>query len=1083
MLDSLSEWILFASIVTLILYLLSTWTHNHFYKMNVYHLKPVPFVGNMGPVLLGKLSFPDFINDKYKKMEGHKYGGMYEFMNPLIMIRDPDLIKTVTIKDFEFFLDHRNPIGEEIDPVIGRGLLNLNGQKWKDMRSTLSPAFTSSKMKTMFTLITECGEQLGDFLKTCIKDKNMPLEGCKIEREGDMLVVEMKNLFTRYTNDVIATSAFGIGCDSLNKPKNEFFEMGRDITNFGGIRSLILFGYLMSPRLMKLLNVKFMSDSVCNFFRSLVHDTMATREAKDIFRPDMIHLLMQAKKETVQANVISENASKPKWDADDLTAQAVIFFFAGFDTASTLLCFASHLLATHPDVQSRLQKEIDETLENDGGKLTYEAVHSMKYLDMVISEALRLYPPAVATDRKCIKTYTIQSDPPCIIQPGQGLWIPVYALHHDPKYFPNPQKFDPERFSDENKDSIKPCTYLPFGSGPRSCIGNRFALMESKIALVHLLTRFNLKVVSKTPIPIQISKKGFKMTVDGGFWLGLEQRVIYVSNFRNTKSATELRKSRYFPLRWSNPSIVKMLDSLSEWILAAGFVTLIAYVIGTWTHSHFYKMNVYHLKPIPFFGNMAPVVLGWRSFPDFINDVYKKLKGHKYGGVYQFMTPLIVITDPELIKTIAIKDFEFFLDHRNPITEDVEPLLGKGLFNLKGQKWKDMRSTLSPGFTSSKMKTMFTLITECGEQLGDFLKTCIKDKNMPVDDFKIEREGDMLVVEMKDLFTRYTNDVIATSAFGIGCDSLNKPKNEFYEMMKDVTNFGGVRALIFFGFMFSPKLMKLLNLKFMSKAALNFFRTLVHDTIATREAKNIFRPDMIHILMQAKKETVQPSGINGEASKPKWDDDDLTAQAVNFFFGGFDTSSVLLCFASHLLATHPDVQNRLQTEIDETLENDGGKLTYEAVHGMKYLDMVVSETLRLYPPVLGTDRKCIKTYTFKSDPPCTMEPDQSVWIPVYCLHRDPKYFPNPEKFDPERFSDENKDNIKPYTYLPFGLGPRSCIGNRFVLMEAKIALVHLLTRFNLKVVSKTPIPIRISKRGFNMAVDGGFWLGIEQRAI
>jgi cytochrome P450 family 9 len=76
---------------------------------------------------------------------------------------------------------------------------------------------------------------------------------------------------------------------------------------------------------------------------------------------------------------------KTEWDDDDLTAQAVLFFLAGFDTSSTLLCFATHLLATHPDVQSRLQEEVDMTLNKDEGNLTYEAVHGMKYLDMVIS--------------------------------------------------------------------------------------------------------------------------------------------------------------------------------------------------------------------------------------------------------------------------------------------------------------------------------------------------------------------------------------------------------------------------------------------------------------------------------------------------------------------------------------------------------------------------------------------------------------------------------------------------------------------------------------------------------------------------
>ena len=82
-----------------------------------------------------------------------------------------------------------------------------------------------------------------------------------------------------------------------------------------------------------------------------------------------------------------------------------------------------------------------------------------------------MYPPAVFTDRKCVKTYTLPSEPAYTLQPGDGVWIPVHGLHHDPQYFPEPEKFDPERFSEENKDKIKPFTYLPFGSGPRNCIG------------------------------------------------------------------------------------------------------------------------------------------------------------------------------------------------------------------------------------------------------------------------------------------------------------------------------------------------------------------------------------------------------------------------------------------------------------------------------------------------------------------------------------------------------------------------------------------------------------------------------------
>jgi cytochrome P450 family 9 len=92
------------------------------------------------------------------------------------------------------------------------------------------------------------------------------------------------------------------------------------------------------------------------------------------------------------------------------------------------------------------------------------------------------------------------------------------------------------------------------------------------------------------------------------------------------------------------------------------------------------------LKPIPFLGNMAPMVFQTMSFPDFVSDTYNRLKGHKYGGLYHLMFPVLQIQDPELIKMVTVKDFEHFLDHQNPISEDAEPLFGKALFNLRGEQ-------------------------------------------------------------------------------------------------------------------------------------------------------------------------------------------------------------------------------------------------------------------------------------------------------------------------------------------------------------------------------------------------------------
>lgn len=140
----------------------------------------------------------------------------------------------------------------------------------------------------------------------------------------------------------------------------------------------------------------------------------------------------------------------------------------------------------------------------------------------------------------------------------------------------------------------------------------------------------------------------------------------------------------------------------------------------------------------------------------------------------------------------------------------------------------------------------------------------------------------------------------------------------------------------------------------------------------------------------------------------------------------------------------------------------------------------------MWPSSVVTDRLCTTPYTIapeaKDETDLRLEKDSIVWIPIFGLHRDPKYFPNPERFDPERFNDENKKSIKPYSYLPFGVGPRNCIGSRFALLETKALFFHILTQFEIIPVEKTQIPLQLQKKGFNMTAENGFWLGLKKRS-
>ncbi|GAB1859329.1 Cytochrome P450 6k1 [Camponotus japonicus] len=152
-------------------------------------------------------------------------------------------------------------------------------------------------------------------------------------------------------------------------------------------------------------------------------------------------------------------------------------FSAGFETSSTTTAFALYELALQPDIQNTLRKEIVEVLDKSGGKITYDLTMSLTYLDMVISETLRMYPPLGYVNRMPNEAYKVPNSE-LVIEKDTAVYIPMLGLHYDPEYFPNPDKFDPERFNEENKRNRPACVYFPFGEGPHNCIGTRLGLLQ-----------------------------------------------------------------------------------------------------------------------------------------------------------------------------------------------------------------------------------------------------------------------------------------------------------------------------------------------------------------------------------------------------------------------------------------------------------------------------------------------------------------------------------------------------------------------------------------------------------------------------
>lgn len=181
------------------------------------------------------------------------------------------------------------------------------------------------------------------------------------------------------------------------------------------------------------------------------------------------------------------------------------------------MSFTLFLLAVHPDCCKKAQAEIDEKI----GSVfpTYESVHHLHYLEMCLSEAIRMVPPGIFIDRQCVQDVEIHG---VLIPKGLIVLIPVYAIHNDPDLWEDPDKFDPERFNQENKESRHPFAYLPFGQGPRNCVGMRLAMLELKMAIAAILQKFTPVPCSKTVYPFNLNK--IQARADDGVWVRMETR-------------------------------------------------------------------------------------------------------------------------------------------------------------------------------------------------------------------------------------------------------------------------------------------------------------------------------------------------------------------------------------------------------------------------------------------------------------------------------------------------------------------------------------------------------------------------------
>lgn len=467
--------------------------------------KPSMFLGN-----IADLYGPETARAVYARWQatyGRTYG-MYYFRKPSLVTTDPEIIRQVLIKDFANFRDRFSHDDDAlINPQLDSGIFFAKGETWKRIRGLISPSFSIAKIKSMTSVINKSATRLGQHVLESAR-KGAPLDA--------------KLLFGAFAMDVVTGAGFGIDVDSMKNLDEPFTRHGRSLFIYKkSIKIVSLLGCsfpTIARPIARLLNTGFFKTEDMEFFNASIRQMIEERrrEKTETKRVDFLQLLID-----VMDGTPGDADRSGKLTEDEIVAQGIMLFIAGYETASSTLQFLSYELTKHPEFLDKLVQEIDSVIGDE--EPSYEACQNLKYTEAVINETLRMYPPLSVLNRQNETATTLNG---INLPPKTGVSIPLYLLGRDPEFWENPENFNPDRFMEENNTSaVNPLAFIPFGTGPRICVGMKVGLLEMKLALIQVLRR----VVFTKAIPEKLHIEDFTAILQPS------QRIMIHASPRTTK--------------------------------------------------------------------------------------------------------------------------------------------------------------------------------------------------------------------------------------------------------------------------------------------------------------------------------------------------------------------------------------------------------------------------------------------------------------------------------------------------------------------------------------------------------------------
>jgi cytochrome P450 len=387
-----------------------------------------------------------------------------------------------------------------------------------------------------------------------------------------------------------------------------------------------------------------------------------------------------------------------------------------------------------------------------------------------------------------------------------------------------------------------------------------------------------------------------------------------------------------------------------------------------------------------------------------------------YGDIFYYRAAWLhvyFLNRPDLIEYVLVRNSQNFLKDR--VIQNSRWLLGSGLLTAEGESWKRQRRIIQPAFSRERLATYAQHMTSAAAEMLDHWKPGT-------------------TIDVHAQMMRLTLRVVVRALFDVettGTEQISRALNTV--MLHSI----GLRLIMppFFRYLPLPGMRSV-------RRAVDEMNRIVYELIASRRRSGRKdSADLLAMLMNTRDE-------DGTAMS----DSQLRDEVMTFLLAGHETTALTLSWALYLLAQHPEVEARVLEEVENAIENR--QPTMSDIGSLAYTESVLKETMRLYPPAWSVARTAIHEFELEGYPiPGGANIVASQWI----MHRDRRYFSDPERFIPERWETSECQNLPRFAYFPFGGGPRQCVGASFAMTEAVLILASITQRYRLGLLDREPV--------------------------